>query len=103
MVVPVFVLWGVAVIADSAQLSALVTEEADAEVRGTALTLQLALGFALTLVTIQGVAWIADVAGWRWSLAALALGPAAGFAAIRRLERAEGAAAYGPAPAAGVR
>ncbi|MBS1868088.1 MAG: MFS transporter [Actinobacteria bacterium] len=90
LVVPVFAVWGIAVIADSAQLSALVTEAADAQVRGTALTLQLALGFAVTLVTIPGVGWIAEAAGWRWALAGLALGPAAGYVAISLLERAGG-------------
>ena len=65
--VPLFVVWGFAVIADSAQFSAMVTETAADEYRGTALTLQTALGFLLTLVTIRGVPLLADAWGWRWA------------------------------------
>ena len=54
---------------------------------GTALTLQTSIGFLLTIVTIQLVPWLVEVVGWRWSFALLALGPAAGIAAIARLAR----------------
>ena len=77
--------WGFFVVADSAQFSALVTEVAPAHAVGTALTLQTSAGFLLTIVTIQLVPLLVSVAGWRWSVGVLALGPAAGIAAIRRL------------------
>ena len=77
--------WGFFVVADSAQFSALVTEVAPAHGVGTALTLQTSLGFLLTIVTIQLVPALVGVAGWRWGVGVLALGPAAGIAAIRRL------------------
>lgn len=80
--------WGVAVIADSAQFSALVTELAPAHAVGTALTLQTSLGFLFTIATIQGVPRIAELVGWRWALVVLALGPAAGLASVSRLGRA---------------
>ena len=54
---------------------------------GTALTLQTSLGFLLTLATIQLVPRLVEAAGWRWAFAILALGPAFGIAAIRRLAR----------------
>lgn len=92
VVVPVFLVWGFAVVADSAQFSAMVTETADATTRGTALTLQTATGFLLTLVTIRGVPLIADAAGWRWAFPVLALGPAFGIAAMMRLRRTPEAA-----------
>ncbi len=92
LVVAIFVVWGVAVVADSAQFSAMVTETAEDGIRGTALTLQVALGFLLTLVTIRGVPLIADSAGWRWAFPWLALGPMAGVAAMIRLRRSPFAA-----------
>ncbi len=79
--------WGFFVVADSAQFSALVTEVAPVHGIGTALTLQTSIGFLLTSVTIQGVPLLADGVGWPWVFPVLALGPAAGIAAINRLVR----------------
>jgi len=86
VVIPLFIIWGFSVVADSAQFSAMVTETATDPERGTALTLQTALGFLLTLVTIQGVPLVADWLGWRWSFALLAAGPAFGIWAMARLK-----------------
>ena len=88
LVVAVTWIWGVFVVADSAQFSALVTEVAPRDAVGTALTLQTSLGFLLTTVTIQGVPLVVDAVGWRWAFSVLALGPAAGIWAIMRLEQA---------------
>ena len=87
LVIPVMLVWGVAVVADSAQFSTMVTETAADETRGTALTLQTAVGFLLTLVTIRLVPALAEVLGWRWAFPILALGPAAGVAAMARLRK----------------
>lgn len=87
LLVPIAVIWGLAVIADSAQFSALVTELAPAHAVGTALTLQTSLGFLLTIVTIQLVPHVVALAGWRWAFPVLALGPVVGIAAIARLRR----------------
>ena len=73
------------VVADSAQFSAMVTESVPPHAIGTALTIQISLGFLLTAASIQLVPPIVDALGWRWALAMLALGPAAGIASIRRL------------------
>jgi MFS family permease len=88
IVVALFLIWGLTVVADSAQFSALVTETADDRFRGTALTLQTAVGFLLTLVTIRGVPMIADAVGWQWAFPWLAIGPALGIAAMVRLATA---------------
>jgi len=88
-------IWGFFIVADSAQFSALVTEVAPPEGVGTALTLQTSLGFLLTMVTIQGVPVVVEVWEWRWAFPLLALGPAAGIAAIQRLA---GRGASGRAP-----
>ena len=87
IVIPVVLLWGVTVVADSAQFSTMVTEVASEEVRGTALTLQTALGFLLTLVTIRAVPLLADALTWRWAFPMLAIGPALGVVAMARLKR----------------
>jgi MFS family permease len=81
----VLLVWGGAVIADSAQFSAAVTELAEPRYAGSALTLQLALGFALTIVSIRLVPVLADAIGWRDALLPLAIGPLAGTAAMLRL------------------
>jgi hypothetical protein len=65
----------------------MVTETADDQFRGTALTLQTAVGFLLTLVTIRAVPAIADAASWRWAFPILAVGPALGVLAMIRLAR----------------
>jgi MFS family permease len=85
LVLGVGILWGVTVVADSAQFSAMVTELADQAYVGTALTVQLAVGFSLTVVTIWLVPLLRDAVTWRWAFALLALGPALGVAAMLRL------------------
>lgn len=77
--------WGFAVIADSAQFSAAVSELADPNYIGTALTIQTSLGFLLTLVSIRVVPPIEAWLGWHAALALLALGPAFGIWSMRRL------------------
>jgi MFS family permease len=80
-------IWGFFVVADSAQFSTLVTEVSPRHAVGTALTLQTSLGFLLTLATIQLVPLLVEALSWRWAFAVLALGPAYGILAIRRLAR----------------
>ncbi|MGI8547915.1 MAG: MFS transporter [Gemmatimonadaceae bacterium] len=85
LLVPVALVWGFFIIADSAQFSVLVTESVPAHAVGTALTLQTSLGFLLTMVTIQLIPPIVQLVGWRWAFTFLAIGPAFGIASIRRL------------------
>ena len=84
--------WGFAVVADSAQFSAIVSEHAPVDHVGTALTLQTSLGFLLTLVTIDGMPRLAGAVGWRWAALLLVPGPLLGIAAMRRLESRKGQA-----------
>ena len=84
IVVPLLLIWGIAVVADSAQFSVAVTEVTADAVRGTALTIQTALGFLLTLVSIRFTPAIADAVGWRWAFLWLAIGPVVGVWAMRR-------------------
>ncbi|GAC1376251.1 MAG: MFS transporter [Acidimicrobiales bacterium] len=79
--------WGFWVIADSAQFSAMVTELADQAYVGTALTLQLAIGFTLSVLTIWLIPILRDHLSWQWAFAFLAPGPALGAIAMIRLLR----------------
>jgi hypothetical protein len=88
LVLAVGLVWGFAVVADSAQFSTMVTEVADQRYVGTALTLQLAIGFTLTVATLWLVPLVRDVAGWGWAFALLAPGPLAGVVAMLRLKAA---------------
>ncbi len=92
LVLLVGLVWGLAVVADSAQFSTMVTELADQAYVGTALTLQLAVGFTLTVATIWLIPELEDAVGWRWAFAFLAPGPALGVLAIAALKRSPEAA-----------
>ena len=81
------VLWGFAVVADSAQFSALVSEYAPRDHVGTALTLQTCIGFLLTMVTIEMLPRVADATSWKWASLLLVPGPVAGAVAMLRLAR----------------
>ncbi|MGQ0540070.1 MAG: MFS transporter [Gemmatimonadaceae bacterium] len=85
IIVAIALIWGFFVVADSAQFSVLVTESVPPHAVGTALTLQVSLGFLLTMLPMQLVPRIAALVGWRWAFALLAVGPALGIAAIKRL------------------
>ena len=79
--------WGFAVVADSAQFSAAVSELADPRYVGTALTIQTSLGFLLTLFTIRMIPPLADRFGWERAFLILALGPAFGAWSMLKLRR----------------
>jgi MFS family permease len=89
LVVLISLIWGVAVIADSAQFSTIISEVTDPRYVGTALTMQVAMGFLLTAVSLRVVAYIAAHWGWRWATASLAIGPALGIWAMVALIRNE--------------
>jgi len=79
--------WGFAVVADSAQFSAAVSELTDARYIGTALTIQTSLGFLLTLVTIRLIPAAVDRFGWRSVFLLLVPGPLFGLLSMLRLRR----------------
>lgn len=87
LVLLVAILWGLSVAPDSAQFSALVADAAPPAQVGSLMTLQTALGFALTVATVQLTPVLADSFGWPVVLASLALGPALGTVAMVRLRR----------------
>jgi MFS family permease len=87
VIVIVALVWGASVVADSAQFSSAVSELAPPGTAGSALSLQTALGFTLTSVTILGVGLLDPTGadGWRIAWIVLALGPVVGIAAMWRL------------------
>ncbi|WP_144187087.1 MFS transporter [Elioraea rosea] len=86
IVAALLVVWGSSIVADSAQFSSLVADNAPAESAGSLMALQTALGFALSALTVQLLPWFAGLAGWPFALAALAIGPILGAAAMGRLD-----------------
>jgi MFS family permease len=85
ILIPLSLIWGIAVIADSAQFSTIISEVSDKNYVGTALTCQVALGFLLTAFVIRLMAAIAARYGWNWALASMAFGPLLGIWAMRGL------------------
>ena len=83
----VALVWGVTVVADSAQFSSSVIELSERSHVGTMLTTQTCVGFVLTLVTIHLVPALVDLVGWHWAFAALAPGPFLGVVAMAALKR----------------
>ena len=90
LVVALALVWGFAVVADSAQFSALVTEVAPKHAVGTALTLQTSLGFLLTAFTIWLAIQLHEVWDWRIAFGMLAIGPMLGIIAMRRFQSVRG-------------
>ena len=89
--VAVSLVWGFAVVADSAQYSASVSELCDERYVGTTLTLQTSLGFLLTLFTIRLIPSLVALVGWEWAFVVLALGPMVGIWAMLALRRSPSA------------
>jgi MFS family permease len=81
------IVWGVAVVADSAQLSALVAQYSPRDHVGTALTIQTCAGFLLTMASIRLLPIAAQAIGWQWVFICLVPGPVFGVVALRGLAR----------------
>jgi hypothetical membrane protein len=79
--------WGLSIVADSAQFSASIAELSDKAYVGTMLTLQTALGFTLTVITIHLMPWFVAGLGWRYAFVPLAIGPFLGVWAMAKLRR----------------
>jgi MFS family permease len=86
----VFVLiWGLLVVADSPQFSALAARHAPREYTGTALTVQNGLGFLITIGSLELVPWLAGWISWRWAFVVLAIGPLLGAISTARIPEAQ--------------
>ena len=89
VVLAIALVWGASIVADSAQYTAAVTEFAQRDYVGTAVTVQTALGFLLTMVTIRLVPYWSEQWGWRYAYMPLAAGPLVGILCMSRLRRVE--------------
>ncbi len=87
LLVVICLVWGASVVADSAQFSTIVSEVSDRRYVGTALTVQTAIGFLLTVLSLRVVGAIGANYGWNWAAASMAIGPALGILAMRPLAR----------------
>ena len=83
----VCVIWGISIVADSAQFSAAITELSPPERIGTMLTIQTCAGFLLTMVTIHLVPVLVDRIGWSYAFVFLAAGPIFGIYAMAKLRQ----------------
>ncbi|MCP5100809.1 MAG: MFS transporter [Chloroflexi bacterium] len=91
LLVALSLIWGFAIVADSAQFSAAISELSPRPYIGTALTLQTSLGFLLTLFTIRLIPPIQAIVGWRYAFTFLAIGPIIGIWAMWRLRHSPAA------------
>jgi len=87
LLVGVCLVWGITVIADSAQFSASIAELSEPSLVGTMLTVQTCIGFLLTFVTIHLIPEMVDAFTWKYAFVVLAIGPAFGTIAMARLRR----------------
>ncbi|MDL4840561.1 MFS transporter [Aquibacillus rhizosphaerae] len=83
------IIWGIFVISDSAQFSAAVSDFADVEYLGTALTFQMCVGFLITIFSINLISVLQNFVGWEWTFAALAIGPILGIISMTKFKRYE--------------
>lgn len=81
------VLWGIAIVPDSAQFSALIADASPPHLTGSLLTFQTAIGFALTIFTVQVTPLVAALIGWPLLICSLAIGPALGVMAMWGMRR----------------
>lgn len=82
-------IWGMSVISDSAQFSAAVSEFADTEYVGTALTFQMCVGFLITIFSINLIPILQRVVGWEWVFVSLTIGPFLGILSMVKFKKYE--------------
>ena len=80
-------IWGITVISDSAQFSTAVTELAPNEYVGSALTFQMAVGFLLTVGSIDLISYIVPIIGWKFAFSLLSIGPLIGIISMLKLRK----------------
>ncbi|MEH7177505.1 MFS transporter [Neobacillus vireti] len=92
LTVLVSIIWGASVIADSAQFSVGITEFAESEYIGTALTLQMCIGFLITILSINLIPIIQTFIGWRFVFILLSIGPILGIISMVKFKYYESSA-----------
>jgi MFS family permease len=87
ILIAVALVWGITIVADSAQFSATIAELSPLQLIGSMLTIQTSIGFMLTFIAIQAMPILIDLLTWRFTFAVLAIGPFFGAMAMWRLRR----------------
>ncbi|MEH6527344.1 MAG: MFS transporter [Sneathiella sp.] len=85
LLVIICLIWGMSVVADSAQFSTCIIELSPKNMMGTMLTIQTCVGFLISLTTIHLVPLLADIVSWKYAFAPLAIGPLLGVLAMMQL------------------
>lgn len=83
------IIWGVSIIADSAQFSVAVSEVSEGDYVGTALTFQMCIGFLITIISINLIPIVQRIVGWEWAFSILAFGPILGILAMVKYRQFE--------------
>ncbi len=83
----VCLIWGFSVIADSAQFSTAVSELTDPRYVGTALQVQTAFGFLISMITLQIIPLLVASLGWETAFIVLVIGPVFGGVSMWMLRR----------------
>ncbi|MEN1969432.1 MFS transporter [Lentibacillus sp. N15] len=78
--------WGMFVVADSAQFSAAVSEFSEVEYAGTALTFQMCIGYLITIGSINLIPLVRDFIGWEWVFTLLSVGPIIGIITMSKFK-----------------
>lgn len=77
--------WGMVVIADSPMFSTLVANNAESEIKGTALTLVNSIGFAITIISIQLLSVLVNSFDTMAVYTVLAVGPIIGLISLKKI------------------
>ncbi len=76
--------WGLMVVADSPQFSALVAQSVPAQLRGSAITISTCIGFAITILSIQLLNYVREIMPYQFVLVLMSIGPILGIYALNK-------------------
>ena len=86
---PGFIFWGLFVIADSPLFSTLVANNAEAKIKGTALTIVNCIGFTITIISIQLINNLREWTDSNLIYTVLAIGPIIGLIILSTNQKSE--------------
>jgi MFS family permease len=81
-------IWGLAVIADSPMLSALVAQNAPVQSKGTSITIVNCIGFSFTIISVEFMSWLYNNVHLQYIYTFLAIGPILSIIALCSKQRA---------------
>lgn len=79
------IVWGIAVVGDSPQYSAIIALSAPKELVGSGLTIVNSIGFAITIVSLWFIYQVFEVVDFHYALIILSAGPAIGLNSMKKL------------------